>query len=122
MRAIKFKICDKERCWYEELEPREIIWYRLNGTLVAIGEPGTKLVGGDMWGYHVWGSESYSVIAGEGVYPLVALDEPPSDVKRDGAWIALAFGGKAPKPWAPISVFVKGVRAPVRKGVLVAVP
>jgi len=122
MRAIKLKLCKGEQCWSEKFQVREIVWYELEGTLVAIGEPGVRLVGGDAWGYHVWGSESYSFLQGRGEYPLVVLNEKPSDVRRRGRWLTLAFGGRAPEPWSPISVFVKGVRTPARRGVLVAVP
>jgi len=110
---------------YIDLEPYRITWIRSEkGTMIFEHEPGMRvLCGADAWAYHVWGAKAYSVCLVNGNVPLVLVEEPPSDMYKDtNDWITLAFNGKAMKPWMPISLYVKGVDKPVRKGTLVAVP
>ena len=117
------KLCERGKCSTHYFKTREVTWLELRGVLIALGEPGQRLVGGEAWGYQVWGSEGVSILVGNGRYPVVALEEEPSDVLKVGREISIAFGGKALKPWAPVSVVVRGaINAPVRRGVLVALP
>ena len=113
MKAIKVNVCkiSTGRCETKEFPVREVVWLHLDGEIIIESEPGIRIVGGERWGYHVWGSYAYSVLWGRGRYPVVALNEPPSEVRRDeNGWVTIAFGSSAPQPWCPISVFVKGVR------------
>ncbi|ABU81882.1 hypothetical protein [Ignicoccus hospitalis] len=123
MATLSFKVCTEDgRCRTEEFEVRAVKWIRISGKLFVLGRPPERLVGGDAWGYAVWGGEAINVLIGNGTYPVVALNEEPSDVVVREGWKSIAFGGKAPEPWAPISVTVRGVNVPARKGVLVATP
>ena len=71
----------------------------------------------------MWGAKAYSACSVKGDTPIVLVEGEPTDViKTFEGWITIAFGAKGLKPWMPISLYVKGVDKPVRKGTLVAVP
>ncbi len=109
--------------WYE-LEPLKVVWVKSPGELIFEHEPGVRILcGADTWGYHVWGAKAYSACMAKGITPIVLVEGEPTDIFKDPeGWLTIAFGAKSLKPWAPISLYVKGVDKPVRKGTLVAVP
>ena len=109
--------------WYD-LEPLKVVWVRSSGELVFEHEPGVRvLCGAEAWGYHVWGAKAYSACLARGDIPIVLVEGEPTEIFKDmEGWTTIAFGAKGLKPWAPISLYVKGTDKPVRKGTLVAVP
>ncbi len=119
---MKVRVCATKGCREVEMIPWEVTWLRVDGDVVFVTEPGLRVLGGEMWGYHVWGSEAYSVARAKGRVPFVLVDEGPTSVVRKGRWLAMGFRAEAPEPWGPVSALVKGVRTPVRYGILVAVP
>ncbi len=117
------------KCKLIEMKPStwKIQWIEEEGCIYIEHEGNGKyLIGGDTWAEFVWGSKKYFLSKTSGRTPVVFVDEYYVSVNEVDGWKTLCFSKRPSRcdliPWAPISLVVKGVDLPVRKGVLLALP
>ncbi len=116
------------RCKRLELEakPWKVQWINEKGCVYVEGRNGKILIGGETWGTFVWGDKKYFISIVNGLTPVVYVDSYVLKIKDRCGWKLLCFSKKDIdcdlEPWSPLSLVVRGVDVPVRKGVLLALP